>query len=92
MTKLASSPELEGCDPEGIIVVFPDGKKITARAVGVAHGFEVMGSGEYYSMTNWGTPGIAAAFVSDGSLNVWGTEKAIRLHVEAIYRAEGLKG
>ena len=90
VTQLASSPELEGCDPEGTIVVFPDGKKITAKAVGVSHGDEVMGSGEYYSMSNWGTPGIAAAFTNNGSLNVWGTEKAIKLHVEAIYRAGNL--
>lgn len=90
VTQLASSPELKGCDPEGTVVVFPDGKKITAKAVGVSHGFEEAGSGEYYSMTNWGTPGIAAAFVSRGSLNVWGTEKAIKLHVEAIYRADNL--
>lgn len=92
VTQLASSPELEGCDPEGTVVVFPDGKKITAKAVGVAHGFEVMGSGEYYSMINLGTPGIAAAFVSDGSLNVWGTQKAIKLKVESIHRADSLKG
>ena len=90
VTQLANSPELEGCDPVGTIVVFPDGKRITSVAVGVGQGHEEMGSGEHYSVTNWGTPGITAAFVSNGSLNVWGTDKAIKLHVEAIYRAGNL--
>lgn len=86
---LASDPRLRDCNVEGVVVLFPDGQELTASPVAVASGYEEVDN-EYYSLTNWGIEGLSAAFVSEDSLKVWGSEEAVELHVEAIYRGGDL--
>ncbi len=83
--ELATDPALRDCDPQGVTVIYPDGQTIKVDEVGAAQA-SFPQTGNSYELTNWGVPGISAAYDDSAGIAVWGTRAAVKLHIEVLYK------
>lgn len=96
VSDIAASPQLMDCDAEGVVVTFPDGYDMTAKATGITSAIEPgrQTGAEYsqYTLINWGAAGLSAGASKSGSVQVWGSAQALNYHVELAYKSQEVGG
>jgi len=81
VANLAEAAELQGCDAQGVQVVFPDGTVQAVDAVGVVHLVD-LDEGEGV-VRNWGVPGVAAFMRTVTGTQFWGPTTAVEHEIRA---------
>lgn len=74
-----------GCNLEGSVLVFPNGREMTLGAPGWNGGATDSSSGEWVRAAAWGVPGVGAAYITGRNVTVWGsTPDAVDLQLQLL--------
>lgn len=69
--ELLAADGAPGCDMEGTVLVYPDGRALEVGPVGVTSGSSDTRSAGEIQLVNWGVPGVGAAYVHEGEATAW---------------------
>ena len=73
ISTLGQAKQLQGCNPEGLPLLLPNGDVAEVPSVGAVRFNRNAPDGSEFRLTNWGVPGVGIVWSTSSETQVWGT-------------------